>query len=227
MLTHPTHERLIALGLIGMAKALEEQRRSPDLNAHREAAERDTKRLHQPQVRRAAPERLHGRCRLANATRHRSRRIRQTHPRRLDDRNENLLVTGSNRAGQELDCLRSVTRLAATTDRSSIIASRACSRRSPSRAATAAMAACSKPSAGFNSSSSTIGACQFSIRPNGATFWRSTMIATVVPPPSSPARSPSNIGTRRCDPGSPRSQRSPPSTYRRKHAKADRPQATS
>ena len=27
MLTHPTHERLITLGLIGMAKALEEQRR--------------------------------------------------------------------------------------------------------------------------------------------------------------------------------------------------------
>jgi hypothetical protein len=27
MLTHPTHERLIALGLTGMAKALEEQRR--------------------------------------------------------------------------------------------------------------------------------------------------------------------------------------------------------
>ena len=56
MLTHPTHERLIALGLTGMAKALEEQRQSPDLNAlpfeerlgllvDREAAERDTKRL--------------------------------------------------------------------------------------------------------------------------------------------------------------------------------------
>ena len=56
MLTHPTHERLIALGLIGMAKALEEQRRLPDLDAlsfeervgllvDREAAERDTKRL--------------------------------------------------------------------------------------------------------------------------------------------------------------------------------------
>src|SRR5207245_11474895 len=56
MLTHPTHERLIALGLTGMAKALEEQRRSPDLDAlsfeervgllvDREAAERDTKRL--------------------------------------------------------------------------------------------------------------------------------------------------------------------------------------
>jgi len=56
MLTHPTHQRLITLGLIGMAKALEEQRRSPDLDAlsfeervgllvDREAAERDTKRL--------------------------------------------------------------------------------------------------------------------------------------------------------------------------------------
>src|SRR6266849_3792222 len=56
MLTHPTHERLITLGLSGMAKALEEQRRSPDLDTlsfeervgllvDREAAERDTKRL--------------------------------------------------------------------------------------------------------------------------------------------------------------------------------------
>ena len=56
MLTHPTHERLIALGLTGMAKAFEEQRRLPDLYAlsfeerigllvDREAAERDTKRL--------------------------------------------------------------------------------------------------------------------------------------------------------------------------------------
>ena len=51
MLTHPTHERLITLGLTGMAKALQEQRRSPDLDAmsfeervgllvDREAAER-------------------------------------------------------------------------------------------------------------------------------------------------------------------------------------------
>jgi hypothetical protein len=56
MLTHPTHERLITLGLTGMSKALEEHRRSPDLDAlsfeervgllaDREAAERDTKRL--------------------------------------------------------------------------------------------------------------------------------------------------------------------------------------
>jgi DNA replication protein DnaC len=56
MLTHPTHERLIALGLPGMAKAFEEQRGSPDLGAlsfeervgimaDREAAERDTRKL--------------------------------------------------------------------------------------------------------------------------------------------------------------------------------------
>src|SRR3712207_1213267 len=56
MLIHPTHDRLVALGLAGMAKALEEQRRSPALEAlsfeervgllvDREAAERDSKRL--------------------------------------------------------------------------------------------------------------------------------------------------------------------------------------
>ena len=56
MLAHPTHERLIALGLAGMAKAFEEQRASPDLAAlsfeervgimaDREAAERETKRM--------------------------------------------------------------------------------------------------------------------------------------------------------------------------------------
>jgi DNA replication protein DnaC len=56
MLVHPTHERLIALGLPGMARAFQEQRSSPDLAAlsfeervgimaDREAAERDTKRM--------------------------------------------------------------------------------------------------------------------------------------------------------------------------------------
>ena len=33
MLSHPTHERLISLGLPGMAKAFEDQRRSPDIAA--------------------------------------------------------------------------------------------------------------------------------------------------------------------------------------------------
>lgn len=57
MLTHPTSERLTALGLAGMARALDEQRRTgPAFDAlsfedrlgllvDREAAERDTKRL--------------------------------------------------------------------------------------------------------------------------------------------------------------------------------------
>src|SRR5579863_3618329 len=56
MLTHPTQERLTALGLTGMAKALEEQRRQPDVAAlafeerlamlvDREAIERENKRL--------------------------------------------------------------------------------------------------------------------------------------------------------------------------------------
>jgi hypothetical protein len=31
MLTHPTHARLIALGLTGMAKALDEQQRQADI----------------------------------------------------------------------------------------------------------------------------------------------------------------------------------------------------
>ncbi len=55
MLAHPTHERLIALGLGGMARAFEEQRSSPDvlalsfeervgIMADREAADRDTRR---------------------------------------------------------------------------------------------------------------------------------------------------------------------------------------
>jgi DNA replication protein DnaC len=56
MLAHPTQERLVALGLTGMVKALEEQRRSPDIAARgfeerlgllvdREHAERDSKRI--------------------------------------------------------------------------------------------------------------------------------------------------------------------------------------
>src|ERR1017187_3196928 len=56
MLTHPTHDRLVALGLTGMAKALEEQRKQLDIAAlgfeerlalmvDHEAIERENKRL--------------------------------------------------------------------------------------------------------------------------------------------------------------------------------------
>ncbi len=112
MLTHPTHERLITLGLTGMAKALEEQRRSPDLNAlsfeervgllvDREAAERDTKRLT---------------TRLKFAALRQSACVEDLDwrtPRGIDrsvfarlvggdwiDRNENLLITGATGLGK-------------------------------------------------------------------------------------------------------------------------------
>jgi DNA replication protein DnaC len=112
MLTHPTHERLITLGLTGMAKALEEQRRSPDLDAlsfeervgllvDREAAERDTKRLT---------------TRLKFAALRQSACVEDVDlrtPRGIDravfarlvggdwiDRNENLLVTGPTGLGK-------------------------------------------------------------------------------------------------------------------------------
>lgn len=56
MLTHPTEQRLATLGLTGMSKALEEQRRQPDVAAlsfedrlalpvDRQAIEREDKRL--------------------------------------------------------------------------------------------------------------------------------------------------------------------------------------
>ena len=112
MLTHPTHERLITLGLTGMAKALQEQRRSPDLDAlsfeervgllvDREAAERDTKRLT---------------TRLKFAALRQSACVEDLDwrsPRGIDrsvfaklvggdwiDRNENLLITGATGLGK-------------------------------------------------------------------------------------------------------------------------------
>ena len=56
MLAHPTHERLLGLGLAGMAKALDEQRCQPDIEAlafeerlalllEREVTARENKRL--------------------------------------------------------------------------------------------------------------------------------------------------------------------------------------
>ena len=56
MLPHPTHDRLIALGLVGMAKAFEEHRQQPavasltfeerlGLLVDREAVERESRRL--------------------------------------------------------------------------------------------------------------------------------------------------------------------------------------
>src|SRR3984893_12447250 len=207
MLTHPTHERLITLGLTGMAKALEEQRRSPDLDAQsfeervgllvdREAAERDTKRL-TTRLKFAALRQTHA-WKTSTCERH-VVSIAPSSPGSSVATGSTATRTcsspgrpGSAKAGLPVSCF---TKPAATIVRFSITASRACSRRSPLLAATVAMAACSNLSAAFSSWSSTTGVCQFSIRPNGATCWRFSMIATVAPRPSLPARSPSNIGT--------------------------------
>lgn len=156
MLAHPTHERLIALGLPGMAKAFEDQRRSPDIAAlsfeeriglmvDREAADRDTKRL---------------------ATRLKFAALRQNAvvedvdlrtPRGIDralfqklvagdwiDRAEGLLITGPTGVGKSW--IACALRLAGMGEASSTIGRRACSRPWRSPAAMAATAACSKPS---------------------------------------------------------------------------------
>ena len=118
MLAHPTHERLIALGLPGMAKAFEDQRRSPDIAAlsfeeriglmvDREAAERDTKRsVHAPQVRRAAAERRRRGRRPANPARHRPRPVPKARRRRLDRPRRRAFDHGADRRRQKLDRLR-------------------------------------------------------------------------------------------------------------------------
>lgn len=98
MLNHPTHERLIELGLSGMAKAFEEQRRLPDLEAmpfedrigllvDREAAERDTRRLT---------------MRLKIAALRQNACVEDVDLRtpRGIDRHENLLVTGATGLGK-------------------------------------------------------------------------------------------------------------------------------
>jgi hypothetical protein len=139
MLTHPTHDRLIALGLTGMAKALEDQRRQPDVATlpfeerlammiDREAIERENKRLER---------------RLKVASLRQSAIVEDIDhkaPRGLDRALFQKLVAGDwiDRAKVGL-LARSATRPAATTAPSSIIACPGCSMRWRSHAVTAAM----------------------------------------------------------------------------------------
>ena len=110
MLTHPTHDRLIALGLTGMAKALEDQRRQPDIAAlafeerlammiDREAIERENKRLTtRLEVRLPAPVgRRRGR-RHQGAARARQGAVPKLAAGDWIDRHQNLLIIGPSRA---------------------------------------------------------------------------------------------------------------------------------
>jgi hypothetical protein len=150
MLTHPTHKRLIALG---MARGFEGQRRSPDIAAlsfeerlgllvDREAAERETRRMT---------------TRLKHAALRHNASIEDADlrtPRGLDralfqkpvagdwiDRHEGLLVTGPTGSASPGWPARWATRPAATAAACCTSGCRGCSRRWLSPAATAATAA--------------------------------------------------------------------------------------
>ncbi|MGY4601530.1 DNA replication protein DnaC [Bradyrhizobium sp. GM22.5] len=208
MLTHPTHERLITLGLTGMAKAFEEQRRSPDLDAlpfeerigllvDREAAERDTKRLT---------------TRLKFAALRQSACVEDVDlrtPRGIDrsvfarlvggdwiDRNENLLITGATGLGKSwIACALGHK---ACRDNRSVQYHRV-----PRLFEALALA---RGDGRYGRLLKTIGRVQLLILDDWGLsvlnpperrdlLWRSSMIATVAPPPSSPVRSLLNIGT--------------------------------
>ena len=118
MLTHPTHGRLVALGLTGMAKALDEQRRQPDIAAFafeerlallvdREAPERENKRLitrlrvRQPSTKRRRRGRRH-----EGAARARQGAVPQARRRRLDRSASEPDRHRPDRRRQELDRVR-------------------------------------------------------------------------------------------------------------------------
>ena len=114
LLHHPTTDHLRELGLVGMARALEEMRRQPDsaaldfedrlaLMVDRERLERDTKRLH-TRLRfaglrvQATPEDVDYRA---------ARGLDRAMFQKLTggewiERHENLLITGSDRYGENM-----------------------------------------------------------------------------------------------------------------------------
>ena len=157
MLTHPTHERLIALGLTGMAKALEEQRRQRDLAAldfeerlammiDRETIERENKRL----ASRLKIARLRQSAVVEDVNLKVSRGLDKTLFAKLVagewiERHQNLLIIGQTGVGKSWLACALGTRPAATTARSSTIACPGCSMPWRSRAAMAAMVAFSRP----------------------------------------------------------------------------------
>jgi hypothetical protein len=119
MLPHPTHDRLIALGLVGMAKAFEEQRQQPavasltfeerlGLLVDREAVERESRRL----VTRLKFANLRQNATIEDlntSARSRQGAVRQARDRRLDRAATRPPDYRENRHRQELARLRART----------------------------------------------------------------------------------------------------------------------
>jgi len=196
MLTHPTCNRLVALGLTGMAKAFDEQQQQPDVAAlgfderfallvDREATERENKRL---------VNRLRFAALRQNAV---VEDIDIKAPRGLDrvlfqklvagewiKRHQNLLIVGPTGVGKSWIACALGHRLAATTAQSSIGGCRACSMPSRSPAATDNMPASSKCWRVSICSLSTTGALRQCCPSNAAISWRSWRTATAAAQPS-------------------------------------------
>jgi len=152
MLTHPTYDRLVALGLTGMAKALEEQRKQPDIAAlsfeerlalmvDREAIERENKRL----VSRLKFASLRQSAVVEDVDMKTARGLDKTLFAKLVTgdwiaRHQSLLICGPTGTGKSwLACALGHKACRATTAPSSIIACQGCSMRSHSHAATGVM----------------------------------------------------------------------------------------
>src|SRR5262249_4864559 len=157
MLTHPTYDRLLALGLIGMAKALEEQRRQRNVEGlsfeerlgllvDREAVERESKRL----VLRLKYANLRQSAVVEDLDTQAVRGLDKALFAKLAAgewiaRRQDLLITGKTGTGKSwLAC--ALGHPVAMTARSSTIAFRACSMRWRSPAAMGAIHACSRAS---------------------------------------------------------------------------------
>jgi IstB-like ATP binding protein len=139
MLPHPTHDRLIALGLVGMAKTFEEQRQQPavasltfeerlGLLVDREAVERQSKRL----VTRLKFASLRQNATVEDLNTRAARGLDKPLFAKLATgdwigRRQDLLITGKTGTGNRGSPARSATRPVAMIDRCSIIASHACS----------------------------------------------------------------------------------------------------
>jgi len=152
MLPHPTHDRLIALGLVGMAKAFEEQRAQPavasltfeerlGLLVDREAVERESKRL----ITRLKFANLRQNATIEDLNTKAARGLDKALFAKLATgdwitRRQDLLITGKTGTGKSwLAC-------ALAHNRCSIIEYRACSTHLRSHAAMDAMYASSRPS---------------------------------------------------------------------------------